>query len=138
MLVGILAGLILATASWHGVIKIGNETATVQNLKTIAAVEAAYFYGHNHRFAAFEELTRERLVTEKFSGKPIITDGYVFTLAVRVDPPSYTLSAEPQSHATGTKHFYLDPVSRQIQVNRNQAAGPQDPLLAENETAVDR
>ena len=134
MLVGIvLAGLVIAgaTRSWHAVIKAGNETATIQNLQTVAAVEAAYFYGHNRRFATFEELTSEQLLNSKFSGSPVTVDGYVFTLKVTTDPAAYTLAADPERQATGTKHFYVDSVSWRIHVNSHQPAGPGDPLLSE-------
>lgn len=132
MLVGlVLAGLILAqaTAGWHAAIKAGNEEATIQNLKTVAVVESFYFYGQNHRFGTFKELVAEGLLTKKFVGDTPNIDGYVLTLKITADPAAYSLSGDPESQATGKRHFYFDSTSRQIHVNPNQPAGPNDPLL---------
>lgn len=132
MIIGnVLAGLILAQviAGWHEVIKVGNETATILNLKTIAVVESTSYYAQKRRFGTFEELIGEQFLSSKFTGDPVKTDGYVIRLTLKSDPPGYSLTADPETQATGARHFYFDSISRQIHVSGNQPAGPDDPLL---------
>jgi hypothetical protein len=132
MLVGlVLAGWFLLRPSdaWQLAIRAGNEEATVQNLKTIATVELQYFYSHRRTFGTFEQLVQEQLLSSRFSGNPVKTDGYVFTLTVTSEPAAFTIKVDPESTLTGTKHFYLDSVSREILVNSEKPAGPNDPVL---------
>ena len=132
MLVGIvLAGLVVSQAfkAWVAASRAGNEAAVVQHLKTIAVVEANYFYSHNRTFGTLEQLTKEQMMSGKFAGNPVTIDGYVFTLTVTSEQAAYTLTADPASKAEGTNHFYLDSLSHQIHVNREKPAGPNDPLL---------
>ena len=134
MLVGlVLAGLVFVKAfdAWQLAKRAGDETATLQNIKTIAVVELQYFYGHRRTFGTFEQLVQEKLLSSKFSGNPVNTDGYVFTLTVTPEPAAFTIKADPESRLTGTKHFYLDSVSREIHVNSEKPAGPNDPVLKE-------
>src|SRR6476620_10181148 len=132
MVVGlVLAGLVFVKAlqGWQLAIRAGNEEATVQNVKTIAVVELQYFYDHHRTFGTFEQLVQEQLLSSKFSGNPVKTDGYVLTLTVTSEPAAFTITANPASPQTGTKHFYLDSVSREIHVNSEKPAGPNDPVL---------
>jgi len=132
MLVGlVLAGLVFVKAfdAWQLAKRAGDETATLQNIKTIAVVELQYFYGHRRTFATFEQLVQEQLLSSRFSSNPVNTDGYVLTLTVTPDPAAFTIKADPESRLTGTKHFYLDSVSREIHVNAEKPAGPNDPVL---------
>jgi type II secretory pathway pseudopilin PulG len=134
MVVGlVLAGLVFVKAfqGWQLVIRAGNEEATVQNIRTIAAVEAQYFYSHRRTFGTFEQLVSEQLLDSKFSGNPVKTDGYVFTLNVASEPAAFTIQADPESARTGTKHFYLDSISQKIHVTSEKPAGPNDPVLKE-------
>ena len=132
MVVGlVLAGLVFVKAfeGWQLAIRAGNEEANVQNLKTIATVELQYFYSHHRTFGTFEQLVQEQLLSSRFSGNPVKTDGYVFTLTVTSEPAAFTIKVDPESTLTGTKHFYLDSVSREILVNSEKPAGPNDPVL---------
>jgi hypothetical protein len=132
MVVGIiLAGLLFVRsfAVWETVQLAGNETATVQNLKTIAVVELQYFYSHRRTFGTFDELVKEQLLSRKFAGNPVTTDGYVLTLTVTSEPAAFSINANPLSAFEGKKHFYLDSVSREIHVNPEKPAGPNDPVL---------
>jgi hypothetical protein len=127
MVVGlVLAGLVFVKAfqGWQTVQRIGNETATVQNLKTIAAVEVQYFYSHHRTFGTFEQLVKEQMVTSKFTGNPVTVDGYVLTLTVTSEPPAFVITASPETAMTGTKHFYFDSVSREIHVNSEHSEPP--------------
>src|SRR6184192_4216129 len=79
-IIGILIGA--AVIGFKAAQKAGNEAATLQDLKTIAAVEIQYFNGHNRTFGTFEQLVADKVLSTKFSGNPPIVDGYIFTLKV--------------------------------------------------------
>jgi type II secretory pathway pseudopilin PulG len=128
---GILVGA--AVYGWRAAQKAGNEAATIQNMKTIAAVEVQYYNTHNRNYGTFDQLIDEQLLTAKLSGNPPNTDGYVLTLKVspRTSNPlsSYTLNCDPTSGNTGRKHFYLDSTGATIRANSDQMAGAGDPPL---------
>ena len=76
----------------------GNETATIQNMKTIAAIEVQYFSIHNRTFATLDQLVKEQMLSSKFAGNPPVADGYVLSLKLtgKTDPgSSYTLYGDP-------------------------------------------
>jgi Tfp pilus assembly protein PilE len=116
---------------WKAAQSAGNEAATMQDLKTIAAVEIQYYNTHSRTFGTLDQLIKEGMLTSKFSGNPPAADGYIFRLNIMprtsAQPASYTLNADPQSTATGHNHFYLDSTSASIHVNPNQPAGATDP-----------
>ena len=127
-IIGILIGA--AVIGYKAATKAGYEAATMQNLHTIAAVEIQYFNTHSRSFGTFEQLTKEQILTSKFSGNPPVADGYVFTLKVVPKTPtstsSYTLNADPQDPSSN--HFYLDSNDSSIHVSQGQSAGPTDPV----------
>lgn len=129
--VGLFVGV--AAYGWRNAMKAGNETATIQNMETIAAIEAEYFSLHNKTFATFDQLVAEKMLSSKFVGNPSVTDGYVLTLKLNdsgMGPgPSYTLRGDPADGSSGEKHFYLDSSSPALHVNPDHEAGPNDPLL---------
>jgi prepilin-type N-terminal cleavage/methylation domain-containing protein len=129
-IIGILIGA--AVYGWKSAQKAGNEAATMQNIKTIAAVQIQYYNGHGRTFGTFEQLLKEQMLTSKFAGNPPSPDGYVYTLKVTPKtagtPTSYTLNADPQTEGSGTNHFYIDSSDSSIHVNIAQAAGPGDPV----------
>src|SRR2546423_12209487 len=129
-IIGILIGV--AVFGFRNAQKTGNETATRQNIQTVAAIEIQYHTTHGRQFATFEQLISEKLVSNKFEGNPPITDGYVLTLKVTpktaTSTSSYTLNADPQSPGDGTNHFYIDSNDSSIHVNPAQPAGPNDPV----------
>ena len=129
-IIGILIGA--AVYGWKAAQKAGNETATLQNLNTVAAVQMQYYNTHSRTFGTFEEMIKEKLLTTKFEGNPPSPDGYVYTLKVTPKTSgtssSYTLNADPQSDNTGTNHFYLDSSDSSIHVNATQPASPTDPV----------
>jgi type II secretory pathway pseudopilin PulG len=116
---------------WKAAQREGNEAATQQDLKTIAAVEIQYYNTHSRTFGTFDQLIKEEMLTSKFSGSPPATDGYIFTLSVTQktmsQPGSYILNADPQSDTTGKNHFYIDSNSPAIHVNLNRPASADDP-----------
>jgi type II secretory pathway pseudopilin PulG len=129
-IIGILIGA--AVYGWKAATKAGNEAATQQNLKTIAATQIQYYNTHSRSFATFDQLIKEQMLTSKFAGNPPIVDGYVLTLKVTpktaTSTTSYTLNADPQDNGSGTNHFYIDSTDSSIHLNQTQAAGPNDPV----------
>src|SRR6266704_7053769 len=125
-IIGILIGA--AVIGFKAAQRAGNEAATIQDMKTIAAVQIQYFNTNSRTFGTFDQLIKDKLVNERFAGNPPTTDGYVFTLKVvpktPSSPSSYTLNADPQNAGeTGTKHFYIDSSDSNIRFNKNQPAG---------------
>jgi prepilin-type N-terminal cleavage/methylation domain-containing protein len=129
-IIGILIGA--AVYGWNAAQKAGNEAATMQDLKTIAAVQIQYYNTHSRSFGTFDQMVKEQMLTSKFEGNPPSPDGYIFTLKVTPKtagaPTSYTLNADPQTTRSGTNHFYIDSNDSSIHVNATQAAGPSDPV----------
>ena len=129
-IIGILIGA--AVYTFKASQKAGNEAATQQNIKTIAAVQIQYYNTHGRTFGTFEQMIKEQMLTSKFAGNPPLADGYIFTLKVTPksasQPTSYTLNADPQSDGSGKNHFYIDSTDSSIHVNPTQAAGPNDPV----------
>src|SRR5262249_8514321 len=129
-IIGILIGA--AVYGWRSAQKAGNEAATLQNLKTIAAVQIQYYNTHSRNFGTFEQMVKEQLLSSKFAGNPPTPDGYILTLKVTpkaaTAPTSYTLNADPQSDASGKNHFFIDSTDSSIHVNGDQPAGPNDPV----------
>ncbi|HYW72782.1 MAG TPA: hypothetical protein VE961_17285 [Pyrinomonadaceae bacterium] len=120
-----------AVVGYRAVMRAGAEAATVQNLKTIAAVEAHYFIGHDRTYATFDQLLSEKGLSSKFGGHPVRADDYVFNLTVspKADGSSwYKLTADPVSESGGGRHFYFDSDDGQVRVNADRQAGPTDPV----------
>ena len=126
LVVGVLGAAVVT--SWKAATRAGNEAATTQNLRTIAAVEAQYFNVHNRKYATMDELVREQMLSTKFAAHPPVADGYVITLEL-TPPTGYRVTADPFDRSSGKRHFYLDSISMQIRVNPDGPAGPNDPLL---------
>src|SRR5262245_51983539 len=84
MIVIAIIGIIIGAAviGFKAAQRAGNETATLQNLKTIAAVQIQYYNTHNRTFGTFEQLVKEEMLNSQFSGNPPVTAGYVLTLKV--------------------------------------------------------
>jgi hypothetical protein len=132
----LVVGLLLGSAvyGWKAALRSGNEAATLQDIKTIAAVEIQYYNTHNRSFGTFDQLIKEDMLTSRFSGERTSTDGYVFTLNVTPktagQASSYTLNSDPQNANTGANHFYIDSRSAEIHTNPNQPASATDPLFS--------
>ena len=135
LLVVVFLGVLMGAAfyGWKAAQREGNEAATQQNLKTIAAVEIQYYNTHSRTFGTLDQLIKEEMLTSKFSGNLPVADGYVFSLSVTPKtvsrPSSYTLNADPLSANTGRRHFYIDSESPTIHVHPDRTAGPGDPSL---------
>ena len=119
-----------AVVGYKSAIRAGHEAATIQNIKTIGAVEARYFISHNRTFGTFDQLIKEESLSSKFAGQPPVADGYVFTLSVVPKPDGaswFKLNVDPVYADSGLNHFYLDSTDERIRVNRDRQAGPTDP-----------
>jgi len=129
-IIGILIGA--AVYGWKAAQKAGNEAATQQNLKTIAATQIQYYNTKGRTFGTFEQLVKDQMLNSKFAGDPPNVDGYVLNLKVTpktaTSPTSYTLNADPQNDSSGTNHFYIDSSDGSIHRNPDQPAGPNDPV----------
>jgi len=126
--VGVMVGA--AVVGYRAAMRAGSEAATIQNLKTIGAIEAQYFLTHNRTFGTLDQLIKEQELSQKFSGHPVVADGYVFTLSVAPKPngsSSYKITADPEPGLSGAQHFYLDSDDNRIRVNPDHQAGPTDP-----------
>ena len=130
-IIGILIGA--AVYSWKAATRAGNETATIQNMKTIAAVQSQYYNTHGRTFGTVDQLVKEQMLSSKFDGNPPHADGYVLSMKVTpktpTSPTAYTLNADPDSDASGKRHFYIDSSDGTIHFNQDQAAGSNDPAL---------
>lgn len=125
---GLMAGA--AVVAWRAAVRSGNEAATLQNLKTIAAVEAQYFHTNSRTYGTLDQLISKQFLSSKFAGHPTVADGYVFTLSITRKPDGaawYKLTADPHDKSEGTNHFYLDSDNDGIHVNSARQAGPKDP-----------
>ena len=133
LLVGIAFVVLVGAAfhTWKAAEREGNEAATQQDLKTIAAVEVEYYNTHNRMFGTLDQMIKEEMLTSKFSGNPPVADGYVFNLSVTPktvsQPGSFTLNADPLSATTGKNHFYIDSTGASIHFNPSRSAGATDP-----------
>ena len=129
--IGVLIGAVVS--GWKAAVRSGNEAATVQTLKAIAAVEAQYFNAHNRTFGTLDQLVREGFDARFSSDYPSV-DGYVYTLRVisKTDtrPSSFTLNADPQAGSWNGSHFYFDSTDGLIRVNADHSAGLNDPAHA--------
>lgn len=130
--IGILIGA--GVTGWKAAVRSGNEAATLQPLKTIAAVEVQYYNMHGRTFGSFEQLVKDGF-DARFSSIVPNVDGYMFILKVTpktaTQPSSFMLNAEPQSGSTGNRHFYFDSTDNLIRVNADHPAGPADPSLVQ-------
>ena len=131
--IGVLIGAVVS--GWKAAVRSGNEVATVQSLKAIAAVEAQYFNAHNRTFGTLDQLVLDQLVREgfdtRFSSDYPSVDDCVYTLRVisKTDtrPSSFTLNADPQAGSWGRSHFYIDSTDGLIRINADRPAGLNDP-----------
>src|SRR6266536_2503358 len=105
--IGFLLGAVVY--GWRAAQRAGNEAATIQNLKTISGVETQYFNTHKRNYGTFEDLIKEQMLSSKFVGDPVTTDGYAFKLTVspaKVNVGStYMVTADPLDDSSGKNHF---------------------------------
>lgn len=133
----ITVGLIgFAIHQYWAAVRAGAEAATQQNLKTIAAIEIQYFNTHSRTFGTFDQMVKEGMLTNRFSGETPVIDDYIFTLKVTPKTTNqaslYRLNADKTGIWPGAgRHFYLDSTGPTIHVNPDRPAAPSDPPLGE-------
>src|SRR5260370_28799424 len=63
-IIGILIGA--AVYGWKTAQRAGNEAATLQNLKTIAAVQIQFYNTHSRTFGTFDQMFKVEMLSSKF------------------------------------------------------------------------
>ena len=135
IVIALVAGALIGAGvmGWKAAQRAGNEAATIQDMKTIEAVEVQYYNTHNRTFGTLDQMIESKMLSQRFSGNVPIVDGYAFTLIVSPrttsKPSSYTVTADPQNETAGKNHFYLDSIDSTIRVNSDRRASASDPPL---------
>ncbi|HYX41332.1 MAG TPA: prepilin-type N-terminal cleavage/methylation domain-containing protein [Pyrinomonadaceae bacterium] len=130
-IIGILIGV--GIPAWRSSVTRANETATIQNLRTIATEERNYYMGHSN-YGTFDQLIEAGGLDKTFTGETPTRDGYTFTLKITAksgnQPASFSVNADPQVaeglSATGKRHFYIGSDTNGVTANETQPATPQD------------
>jgi len=142
MIVIAIIGILIAVGvtGWKAAVKQANEAAAVKTMRTIAEQQMLYYNGHNRStFGTFEQMLKDGMLDQRFTGTTPVVEGYVFNMKVVAkstnQPASYTINADPQQSegvgATGKNHFYADSNSSTIHVNSDQQASATDPPLGQ-------
>lgn len=140
MIVIAIIGILIAVGvtGWKAAVRSANEAAAVQTLRTLTQQQMLYYNSHQRTaYGTFDELVKEGVVDNKFSGTTPVVDGYIFTMRVvpktTSTPPGYSINADPQVKdgvgATGRNHFYVDSDKNTIHVNNTQPAAATDPSI---------
>ena len=130
-IIGILIGV--GIPAWRSSVIAANETAAIQNLRTIAAEQRSYYIRHNN-FGTFDQLIEAGGLDKTFAGESPSRDGYIYTLKVTAktsnQPSSFATNADPQVGeglaATGKRHFYIGSDTNGVTANETQPATAQD------------
>ena len=132
VLLGIAIGVVVGVGlyQWKNVVRRGNEAAAVQHLNTISIGQVQY-YTENATYATFDQLVEKGYLDSRFAGATPTVDGYIYVLRVTTasagQKASFTLNADPENAAAGTKHFFIDSSNSTVRVNRDRPANPNDP-----------
>ena len=129
----IIAGM--ALPSLRDAQKAGNEVATIQALKTINIAQVQYSTTYGRYAQSLQELgpppgggsknaQGAGLIDEKLATG--LHSGYTFTMVGT--PAGYSVTADPQSETTGTRHFYTDH-DNVIRANTEDSAAATDPPI---------
>ena len=131
-IIGILIGV--GIPAWKNSQIAANETAAIQNLRTIAAEQRTYYIGHKE-YGTFDQLIAAGALDQSFAGEAPSRDGYNYPMKVTPkannQPPSFGVNADPQVGegltATGRRHFYIGSDVNNVKSNDTQPATAQDP-----------
>jgi prepilin-type N-terminal cleavage/methylation domain-containing protein len=130
-IIGLLIGV--GVPAWRYMIRNGNETAAITSVRQITERQAQYASRKKGEFATFDELVKETGFNENFKGEKPTVNGYVFDLKVEKrsagKSPFWSLNADPESEASGTRHFYADSNTSNIRVSEEGPANPNSPPL---------
>lgn len=129
-IIGLLIGV--GVPAWSFMVKNGNEAAAATSVRQISDRQAQYA-SRKKDFGTFDELVKETGFNENFKGEKPTVNGYVFDLKVEKraagKSPFWSVSADPESNSTGTRHFYFDSNISNIRVSDEGPAGPNSPPL---------
>jgi type IV pilus assembly protein PilE len=132
-IIGILVGV--GVPVWKNAVISGNETAAIQNLRTITTEQRTYFNMKGRSgYATFDQLRDGGALDKRFTGDAPVVEGYVYTMKVTPKssggPAGFSVNADPQNKdglgATGGRHFYIDSNINTVRVNGSGPAGPND------------
>jgi len=108
----------------------GDETSTIQSLRTIATAEAQLKVSRGS-YGNFDALVQAGLLDVRFSCNTPNLKGYRFTLSAT--DSEFAVNADPQTTesqpTTGSRHFYLDSFDNAVRVNPDRPASRTDPAL---------
>ena len=77
-IIGILIGA--AVFTFKAAQKSGNETATQQNIHTIAAVQIQYYNTHSRTFGTFDQMIKEGVVAESVAQLDEVVERFALTV----------------------------------------------------------
>ncbi len=111
------------------------EMAAIKALTTVNTAQVQYFSTYGRFAQTLQELgpppgggskgpQAAGLIDEKLATG--LHSGYAFTMVGT--PAGYSVTADPQTEATGTRHFYTDH-DNVIRQNREDSASPTDPPI---------
>lgn len=139
MIVIAIIGLLIAVGvpAWSYMVRNGNETAAIDSLRQINERQVQYASKRRGSFAeSFDDLIKDTGFNENFKsaagGKPVF-NGYIFDLKTQKSPNGkvnfYSVNADPETPASGSRHFYVDSNGSSIRFSEEGEAGPSAPPL---------
>jgi hypothetical protein len=112
-----------------------NEAAAIRALHSIYLAQTHYSVVHSGNYGTFDELIKEDLLDQRFSGHAPVIDGYVFTILTVPEQDSspgtaFMVNADPQDVASaGARHLYIDSDSNTVKASAERPAKTTDPPL---------
>lgn len=136
-IIGLLIGV--GVPAWRYMVISGNETAAITSIRQIATNQTNYRTRKNGNFAtSFDDLVKDTGFNDSFTAtegaKPVV-NGYVFDLKTVKSGSgkvvSFTVNADPETDASGTRHFFYSSDQGNIRVNEGGAADANSPPLSQ-------
>lgn len=134
-IIGLLIGV--GVPAWRFMVRNGNHTAAAQSLQQITTNQISYRSLKGSFADSFDELVKETGFNDAFKAtagaKPTV-NGYIYDLKVVKSNNgkniSYSVNADPESDAGGTRHFYIDSEKGNIRFNDQGPADANSPVLS--------
>jgi len=139
-IIGILIGV--GVPAWKNLTIAANESAAIQNLKTIQLEQRAYFNTRGRTsYGTFDQIIESGSLDKRFRGDEPVIDGYRYTMKAvpksSSQPPSFSINADPQQKeglsVTGKRHFFIDSNVNTVRTNTSGPASAEDSPLGEEE-----
>ena len=133
-IIGLLIGV--GVPAWQFMVRNGNHTAAAQSLQQISTNQVSYRSLKGSFADNFDELIKETGFNDAFKSaagaKPTV-NGYIYDLKVNKSSngknTSYSVNADPEGTASGTRHFYIDSERGNIRFNDQGPADANSPVL---------